>query len=186
MSVIDAIVCAIDKAISNKVVPNTNALIGGISTKIQTEIDGIKYTVPCKRGTEQILVPNDNYSFISYHNLEGIKPATNTKDGYGDEPMLTNTYTNSMVIFGNQKALDITVEELALHIQCVLPSYIKTNSKILTGGAVKVLEISFDVLQLHQIEYPKVEFRLHADHFLMKIRYTFESEVEIQCFNNCN
>jgi hypothetical protein len=185
VSVIQAIIQSIDEVISAKVFTTINQLRGGIATRVSTTISDVQYIVPCKRGTEQILVPDDNYSVISYHNLEGIKPNTNYKDGVGDDPLTTNTYNCSLVVFANCKKLETTPEELALHIQCVMPSILNTSSKILPCGVIRVNEVNLDALQLHQIEYPKVEFRLTADHCLIKIKYQIESELNTACFNKC-
>jgi hypothetical protein len=117
-----------------------------------------------------------------YHKMGSVNVQL-TGQGRGDSPGdIKNIYSNTMVVYMNQKRLRKSVDEVFLYLQANFPDRLQYKNFVINVRINSVILITQAVLNS---EYENPTWSPGPEHNLFAINYTIESTFEKSCFENC-
>lgn len=128
---------------------------------------------------------DDKEPLVAYHRLGNITSSTpRANPGYGRDNDVTNTYTNSMVLFINQRMLKLFPDEVFLTLQASIPHSIHLPPY--KSVLINIRDVVMSSQTVWQQEYTNAaQYRLKSDQYLIKINYQIEATFKKGCFANC-
>lgn len=132
---------------------------------------------------------DEDYDLIIYHRQLSMTSAV-VPGGYGDSVgHIKNSVKMCMVVFGSHQVIGHSSDELALHIQAMMPGMFKPETlkpTQLRSTSINITDIVLNEEQVFNEEYKSVDYFIKPEHIYFKVNYTIESTFDKNCFNKCS
>lgn len=154
------------------------------------EDDGTKFAA-CYTlaGEASKITPDDSKSLLIFHKNNGsVTRGSDAEELFGNQnEYLTKTTNMSMVVIGQRKALQLSVEDLESLIEACIP-YQPSKQFLIDNGllnvSIYVNSASYNSLEIYNREFQKDKKNNDPRILLCEVKYSIECSYNIACINS--
>lgn len=132
--------------------------------------------------------PDDNHALQIYHKNNGSITQQSDGEEFGNQTnYLTKTTAMSMIVIGQRKQLQLSVEDLQSLIEMCIPA--KATSAFLSDNGLKsvfinVGQANYDSIGIYNREFQKDKKNTDPRLLICEIKYSIECSFNVGCVNS--